>query len=89
MNSTATALAAAERPAAACTPATFKSGTKPIWCPGCGDYSVLSSITKAFAMLALKPEETVVVAQHVHHVGHRPSPDESEVCPFSRDFSNP
>ena len=62
MNSTATALAAAERPAAACTPATFKSGTKPIWCPGCGDYSVLSSITKAFAMLALKPEETVVVS---------------------------
>ena len=62
MNSTATALADAERPASACTPATFKSGTKPIWCPGCGDYSVLSSITKAFAMLALKPEETVVVS---------------------------
>jgi len=62
MNSTATALADAERPATVCTPATFKSGTKPIWCPGCGDYSVLSSITKAFAMLALKPEETVVVS---------------------------
>jgi len=62
MNSTATALAEAARPAAACTPATFKSGTKPIWCPGCGDYSVLSSITKAFALLALKPEETVVVS---------------------------
>ncbi len=64
MNSsaTATALAEAERPAAACTPATFKSSTKPIWCPGCGDYSVLSSITKAFAMLGLKPEETVVVS---------------------------
>ena len=62
MNSTATALAEAERPAAACTPATFKSSTKPIWCPGCGDYSVLSSITKAFAILGLKPEETVVVS---------------------------
>ena len=30
MNSTATALADAERPATVCTPATFKSGTKPL-----------------------------------------------------------
>ena len=40
--------------AAASSPLTaqaFKSAYKPIWCPGCGDYSVLSSITKAFAML--------------------------------------
>ena len=62
MNSTATALADAERPATVCTPATFKSGTKPIWCPGCGDYSVLSSITKALAILQRPPEEVVVVS---------------------------
>ena len=40
----------------------FKSGYKPIWCPGCGDYSVLSSFTKAFAMLELRPENVAVVS---------------------------
>ena len=25
----------------------YKSDYKPVWCPGCGDYSVLASITKA------------------------------------------
>ena len=43
-------------------PGDYKSATKPIWCPGCGDYSVLSSITKALAKLALPPEEVVVVS---------------------------
>ena len=27
----------------------FKSDVKPIWCPGCGDFSVLSAVTKALA----------------------------------------
>jgi 2-oxoglutarate/2-oxoacid ferredoxin oxidoreductase subunit beta len=40
----------------------FKSEVKPVWCPGCGDYAVLSSITKAFADLGLKPHETSVVS---------------------------
>jgi len=40
----------------------FKSDYKPIWCPGCGDYTVLSSFTRAFASLGLKPENTVVVS---------------------------
>jgi 2-oxoglutarate ferredoxin oxidoreductase subunit beta len=44
------------------TAATFKSEYKPIWCPGCGDYSVLSSITKALAMLDLKPENVAAVS---------------------------
>ena len=44
------------------TPQDYKSDYKPIWCPGCGDYSVLSSVTKAFAMLQVKPEDTVVVS---------------------------
>ncbi len=63
MNDTATPASVAEtgRPAVR-TPANYKSATKPIWCPGCGDYSVLSSITKAFSMLALAPEEVVVVS---------------------------
>jgi len=40
----------------------FKSDYKPVWCPGCGDYSVLSSITKALAALALPPENVAVVS---------------------------
>jgi len=40
----------------------FKSDYKPVWCPGCGDYSVLSSITKALASLALRPENVAVVS---------------------------
>jgi 2-oxoglutarate/2-oxoacid ferredoxin oxidoreductase subunit beta len=44
------------------TPQDYKSDYKPIWCPGCGDYSVLSSVAKAFAALQLRPEDTVVVS---------------------------
>ena len=40
----------------------FKSDYKPIWCPGCGDYSVLASVSKAFAMLELRPENVAVVS---------------------------
>ena len=40
----------------------FKSGYKPVWCPGCGDYSVLSAITKALASLNLQPENVAVVS---------------------------
>jgi 2-oxoglutarate ferredoxin oxidoreductase subunit beta len=36
----------------------YKSELKPIWCPGCGDYTVLNSITRALAELALPPEES-------------------------------
>ena len=44
------------------TAASFKSDYKPIWCPGCGDYSVLSSVTKAFAQLELEPHKVAVVS---------------------------
>jgi 2-oxoglutarate/2-oxoacid ferredoxin oxidoreductase subunit beta len=40
----------------------FKSDTKPVWCPGCGDYSVLTSLTRALAELALRPERVAVVS---------------------------
>ena len=40
----------------------FKSDYTPIWCPGCGDFSVLSSFTRAFASLGLRPENTAVVS---------------------------
>jgi 2-oxoglutarate ferredoxin oxidoreductase subunit beta len=40
----------------------FKSDYKPVWCPGCGDYSVLSAVTKALATLQLRPENVAVVS---------------------------
>ncbi|HRQ55846.1 MAG TPA: 2-oxoacid:ferredoxin oxidoreductase subunit beta [Azoarcus taiwanensis] len=40
----------------------YKSDVKPVWCPGCGDYSVLSSITKAMAELSVPPENVALVS---------------------------
>lgn len=40
----------------------FKSEYKPIWCPGCGDFSVLSSITKALSVLGIGREEAAVIS---------------------------
>jgi 2-oxoglutarate/2-oxoacid ferredoxin oxidoreductase subunit beta len=42
--------------------AQYKSSYKPIWCPGCGDYTVLASVTKALAMLQRPPHEVAVVS---------------------------
>ncbi len=39
----------------------YKSSTKPVWCPGCGDYGVLLSITKALAELNLPPEQVALI----------------------------
>ncbi|MCW8891408.1 MAG: 2-oxoacid:ferredoxin oxidoreductase subunit beta [Sedimenticola sp.] len=43
-------------------PKDYKSGTKPVWCPGCGDYSVLLAITKAMAEMSLSPENVALVS---------------------------
>ncbi len=43
-------------------PTEYKSAVKPVWCPGCGDHSVLLSIQRALAELALPPEEVAVVS---------------------------
>jgi 2-oxoglutarate ferredoxin oxidoreductase subunit beta len=48
--------------AVAYTPQSYKSEVKPVWCPGCGDYSVLSAVTKALAKLELPPEQVAVVS---------------------------
>ena len=40
----------------------YKSDIKPVWCPGCGDYSVLSSVTKALAELQIQPQDVAVVS---------------------------
>lgn len=43
-------------------PADYKSAVKPVWCPGCGDHSVLVSFQRAMAELALPPENVAVVS---------------------------
>jgi len=40
----------------------YKSGEKPVWCPGCGDFGVLSATYKALTALQLPPDQVVVVS---------------------------
>lgn len=40
----------------------YKSDYKPVWCPGCGDFSVLSSITKALAEIGVSKENAAVIS---------------------------
>ncbi len=40
----------------------YKSGDKPVWCPGCGDFGVLSATYKALAQLQLARKDVVVVS---------------------------
>ncbi|RQH05080.1 2-oxoacid:ferredoxin oxidoreductase subunit beta [Paraburkholderia dinghuensis] len=50
-------------PAAASTgPDMYRSDVKPIWCPGCGDYSVLDALTHALAHLQLPREQVAMVS---------------------------
>ena len=44
------------------TETAYRSDSRPTWCPGCGNFAVLSAATKAFADLQLPPEEVVVVS---------------------------
>jgi 2-oxoglutarate ferredoxin oxidoreductase subunit beta len=50
------------RGAEAAKPADYKSGRKPIWCPGCGDYGVLNSVFGSLAQLQLDSDRLVVVS---------------------------
>jgi 2-oxoglutarate/2-oxoacid ferredoxin oxidoreductase subunit beta len=49
-------------PACAAKPADYKSGRKPIWCPGCGDFGVLNSIFGSLAALNLDSDQLAVVS---------------------------
>lgn len=40
----------------------FTSDVKPIWCLGCGDYSVLAAVTRAMAQMGLKHEEMALIS---------------------------
>ena len=40
----------------------YKSDIKPIWCPGCGHYSVLNAITKAMSALQLEKRNVAIIS---------------------------
>ncbi|MCA9604335.1 MAG: 2-oxoacid:ferredoxin oxidoreductase subunit beta [Myxococcales bacterium] len=40
----------------------YKSKLKPIWCPGCGDFGVVSSIYKALAAIGRPPHEIAFIS---------------------------
>ena len=40
----------------------YKSDIKPIWCPGCGHFAVLTATTKALAHLGLAKEQVAVIS---------------------------
>jgi 2-oxoglutarate ferredoxin oxidoreductase subunit beta len=44
------------------TPQEYKTDEHPIWCPGCGDFGVLSSMYQSLAKLQIHPKDLVVVS---------------------------
>ena len=40
----------------------YKSDLKPIWCPGCGDYGVLSSLMQALVKLQIPPHKLAILS---------------------------
>ncbi len=40
----------------------FRNNVKPNWCPGCGDFSVLSAMQRAVANLGIEPEQLAIVS---------------------------
>lgn len=43
-------------------PKDYKEDVHPIWCPGCGDFGVLTSLYNSFASLNIDPKNLVVVS---------------------------
>lgn len=43
-------------------PKDYKSDLKPIWCPGCGDFSVVQAIYRALAAIGRAPHETAFIS---------------------------
>jgi 2-oxoglutarate ferredoxin oxidoreductase subunit beta len=43
-------------------PGAYKSGLKPVWCPGCGDFGVLNALYRAMAKLQIEPWNTVILS---------------------------
>jgi 2-oxoglutarate/2-oxoacid ferredoxin oxidoreductase subunit beta len=40
----------------------YKSGTKPTWCPGCGDFGVLNAVYNSLRAKGYQPEDVVLVS---------------------------
>jgi 2-oxoglutarate ferredoxin oxidoreductase subunit beta len=40
----------------------YKSGTKPTWCPGCGDFGVLNAVYNSLRAKGYAPEDVVIVS---------------------------
>jgi len=40
----------------------YRSGVRPVWCPGCGHYGVLNSFYAAIAQLGLPPEQVAIAS---------------------------
>lgn len=49
-------------PVAEPSPQQYKTDEHPIWCPGCGDFGVLSSLYNSLAGLKINPDNLVVVS---------------------------
>ena len=62
MNTALNQDAAVAQPLVGFTAAQYKSSYKPIWCPGCGDFTVLSSVTKALSIMGVAPKDCAVVS---------------------------
>jgi 2-oxoglutarate ferredoxin oxidoreductase subunit beta len=43
-------------------PKQYKSAIKPVWCPGCGDFGVLGSMTKALSGLQVRHEDVAIIS---------------------------
>jgi 2-oxoglutarate ferredoxin oxidoreductase subunit beta len=43
-------------------PGDFKSDLKPIWCPGCGDFGVVTALTRALSAVGRPPHEIAFVS---------------------------
>ncbi len=50
------------RPRVALTIKDFKGKAEPDWCPGCGDFGVLSALKQALAELGIRPHEAMVIS---------------------------
>ena len=40
----------------------YKSGTKPTWCPGCGDFGVLNAVYNSLRAKGYAPQDVVLVS---------------------------
>ena len=40
----------------------YKSGVKPTWCPGCGDFGVLNAVYNSLRAKGYAPQDVVLVS---------------------------